>query len=113
MVDVWDKTESILVTTEAGPSAPKGIVPTFVGGHITVLPYLCGDASHDAEVNVSDAVFIINYVFVGGDPPDPLEAGDVNCDGNVNVSDAVWIINFVFTGGNSPCDTDGDGQPDC
>jgi plastocyanin len=66
--------------------------------------FLCGDANADLEVNVSDAVWIINYVFVGGDPPMPLDAGDVNCDGDVNVSDAVWIINYVFVGGAAPCE---------
>ena len=61
----------------------------------------------------SDAVRIINYVFIGGEPPDPLESGEANCDGSVNVSDAVWIINYVFVGGNAPCDTDDDMIPDC
>ncbi len=74
---------------------------------------LCGDANGDASVDVSDAVWIINYVFAGGAPPSPLSAGDVNCDGGVDVSDAVWIINYVFVGGNPPCDTDGDGVLDC
>jgi M6 family metalloprotease-like protein len=73
----------------------------------------CGDANSDAVVNVSDAVWIINYVFVGGAPPNPLHIGDANCDGAVNVSDAVWIINYVFVGGNAPCDTNGDSIPDC
>ena len=72
-----------------------------------------GDANCDGSVNVSDAVYIINYVFAGGNPPDPMESGDCNCDGICNVSDAVMIINYVFAGGNDPCDTDGDGEPDC
>ncbi len=75
--------------------------------------YICGDANSDASVNVSDAVYIINYVFVGGNPPVPLQSGNANCDGSVNVSDAVWIINYIFIGGNDPCDTNGDGIPDC
>jgi len=75
--------------------------------------YLCGDANSDQSVNVSDAVYIINYVFMSGNPPDPLASANVNCDTGVNVSDAVYIINFVFTGGNPPCDIDGDGEPDC
>ncbi|HER00345.1 MAG TPA: hypothetical protein ENO22_13475 [candidate division Zixibacteria bacterium] len=66
--------------------------------------YVCGDANNDALVNVSDAVWIINYVFVGGSAPVPWNAGEVNCDGNVNVSDAVWIINYVFVEGAAPCD---------
>ena len=73
----------------------------------------CGDANSDGTVNVSDAVYIINYVFSGGNPPDPLENGNVNCDAGVNVSDAVYIINFVFASGRYPCDIDGDSIPDC
>jgi Peptidase family C25/Dockerin type I domain/Propeptide_C25 len=75
--------------------------------------HICGDANSDKTINVSDAVWIINYVFVGGDPPDPIEAGDANCDSTCNVSDAVIIINYVFVGGNEPGDTDGDGESDC
>jgi len=66
--------------------------------------YIPGDANNDKIVNVSDAVYIINFVFIGGAPPIPYESGNVNCDGSVNVSDAVYIINYVFVGGNEPCD---------
>jgi hypothetical protein len=79
----------------------------------TFSGYICGDANHDNFVNVSDAVYIINYIFVGGNPPNPMAAGNVNCDIGVNVSDAVWIINYIFIGGNEPCDWDDDGIPDC
>ena len=75
--------------------------------------YLCGDANADNSVNVSDAVYVINYVFSGGNPPNPLESGDSNCDGHCNVSDAVYIINYVFSGGSAPCDTDGNLVPEC
>ena len=84
------------------------------GVDVYALPtYICGDANADETVNVSDAISIINYVFLGGVPPDPAESADTNCDGKVNVSDAVQIINYVFLGGNIPCDTDGDGISDC
>ncbi|MBD3219365.1 MAG: hypothetical protein GF310_13920 [candidate division Zixibacteria bacterium] len=73
----------------------------------------CGDTNSDSYINVSDAVIIINYVFVSGAAPDPYESGDVNCEGNVNISDAVWIINYIFIGSSMPCDLDGDGNPDC
>jgi hypothetical protein len=65
---------------------------------------ICGDANGDTTVNVSDAVYIINYVFVGGGAPIPLACGDANSDGTVNVSDAVYIINYVFVGGGAPED---------
>ena len=79
----------------------------YIGAELTVnelLPYICGDADASESVNVSDAVYIINYVFNAGSPaPNPLESGDVNCDELVNVSDAVYIINYVFSGGPAPC----------
>jgi Dockerin type I domain len=75
--------------------------------------YICGDANTDVTTDVSDAVYIINYIFAGGNPPVPIESGDVNCDDTTNVSDAVWIINYIFVGGNQPCDSDGDAVPDC
>ena len=80
--------------------------PMTISANLTVnelMPYTCGDADGDTKVNVSDAVYIINYVFSGGAAPDPLEAGDVNCDENVNVSDAVYLIAYVFSGGEAPC----------
>ncbi|NIS16808.1 MAG: S8 family serine peptidase [candidate division Zixibacteria bacterium] len=82
--------------------------PFFVPGYLSTESACqgkCGDANNDGGVNVSDAVSIINYVFVGGDPPQPFQAcGDANSDSGVNVSDAVFIINFVFVGGGAPTD---------
>jgi hypothetical protein len=78
-----------------------------------IQTYICGDANADETVNVSDAVMVINYIFLGSAAPEPLEAADTNCDVSVNVSDAVVIINYIFIGGNDPCDTNGDMIPDC
>ena len=65
---------------------------------------IIGDANGDGEINVSDVVYLINYLFIGGPPPQPLQAGDVNCDGTINVSDVVYLINYLFIGGPSPGD---------
>lgn len=64
--------------------------------HAVANDLVAGDANGDGTVNVSDAVWLINYVFVGGNPPVDMHSSDVNNDCNVNVSDAVFIINFVF-----------------
>lgn len=64
---------------------------------------ICGDANGSGSVNVSDAVCIINYVFVGGPEPYTFMAADPNCSGDINVSDAVYIINYIFGGGDAPC----------
>jgi hypothetical protein len=65
-----------------------------------------GDVNDDGNVDVSDAVYLINYAFAGGPAPDPLDSGDVNCDLNVDVSDAVYIINYAFAGGPPPQNCD-------
>jgi hypothetical protein len=64
-----------------------------------------GDANGDGEINVSDVVYEVNYIFKGGPPPVPYSicSGDVNCDCTENIGDAVYKINYVFKGGPPPC----------
>ncbi len=66
-------------------------------------PYLCGDADGTAIITVSDAVYLINYIFAGGPAPAPLIAGDVDCNSIVTISDAVFLINYIFADGPAPC----------
>jgi hypothetical protein len=61
-----------------------------------------GDANADGAVNVGDAVFVINYVFRGGQPPPYPNWADVNADCSINVADAVYLINFIFREGPEP-----------
>jgi hypothetical protein len=75
--------------------------------------YVCGDADASGEVDIDDVVYLIAYIFSGGPPPDPYESGDANCAGGVDIDDVVYLIAYIFSGGNAPCDTDGDGVPDC
>jgi hypothetical protein len=62
-----------------------------------------GDVNNDRNVNVGDAVYLINFIFRSGPPPVFLPEGDVNCDGKTNIGDAVYIVNYVFRGGPAPC----------
>jgi subtilisin family serine protease len=76
----------------------------FNSGCINIgLPYICGDADGSGIVNITDAVYLIAYIFAGGPAPDPLAAGDVDCNGFANISDAVYLINYIFGGGPAPC----------
>ncbi len=65
--------------------------------------YLGGDADNSGSISISDAVFLINYIFAGGPAPCPLRNGDADCSGAVNISDAVYLINYIFAGGPAPC----------
>lgn len=68
-----------------------------------VCEYVCGDASGNFIVSVSDVVYLLNYIFSGGPAPNPVLAGDVNCSHTVSISDAVYLINYIFGGGSVPC----------
>jgi hypothetical protein len=62
-----------------------------------------GDADNNGMINISDATYIVSYIFGGGSSPVPiLEAGDASCDGIVNVSDAVALVGYIFGGGQYP-----------
>ncbi len=64
---------------------------------------MSGDANGDGDVNIGDAVYMINWIFKGGPAPKNLKEADANCDGNPNVGDAVYLINYVFKSGPAPC----------
>jgi hypothetical protein len=64
--------------------------------------YIRGDANSDGVINSADVAYLINYLFVGGPAPQPLEAGDANCDGVVNSADVAYLINYLFVSGPPP-----------
>ena len=68
------------------------------------LPFMRGDANRDGVINVTDVVYLINYLFLvpPGPAPQPWAAGDVNCDDVVNVNDVVYLINYLFVPGSPP-----------
>ncbi len=61
-----------------------------------------GDTNADAARNITDGIFVLNFLFNGGPTPTCMDAADANDDGDVNISDGVWILNFLFTGGGPP-----------
>lgn len=64
---------------------------------------LCGDANGDHAVDISDAVYLLQYIFAGGTAPDPVSIANVNCDANIDIADAVYLILYIFSGSNAPC----------
>ena len=69
----------------------------------TFMVYMNGDADGSGAINISDAVYIIAYIFSGGSTPVPTGRGDVDCSSSINISDAVYLISYVFGGGPAPC----------
>ncbi|MFQ6002213.1 MAG: SBBP repeat-containing protein [Candidatus Zixiibacteriota bacterium] len=63
---------------------------------------LRGDADGDGVIDIADVVYLINYLFIDGPAPEPLEAGNANCDGMVDIADVVYLINYLFIDGPPP-----------
>ena len=61
--------------------------------------FIRGDFNSDARLNLSDAVGILLYLFLGEEGPDCLDSGDADDDSNVNLTDATYILNYLFIGG--------------
>jgi hypothetical protein len=56
------------------------------------------DLAHD----LSDAVFILQHLFSGGDAPGCLSAADVNGSETLDISDPVALLNHLFNGSVPP-----------
>ncbi len=62
-----------------------------------------GDADNSGSLDISDAVYLIGYIFnSGADPMPVMDAGDANCDGAVDISDVVFLIAYIFNSGPPP-----------
>ncbi len=79
------------------------VLVTCDNGLVTAWRGTCNGPDGTGSFNVADVIFLINYIFAGGNTPSPLDVGDVNCDGNVNLGDAVVLVDFIFRGGSAPC----------
>ncbi len=71
-----------------------------------------GDTNGDLARDLSDAVYLLGHLFLGGPAPVELQPcatepplvrnGDTNGDGTRDVSDAIHLFGWLFTGGPEP-----------
>ncbi|MCZ6795136.1 MAG: hypothetical protein O7J95_16150 [Planctomycetota bacterium] len=61
-----------------------------------------GDTGGDGVLDLSDAVFILNFLFLGGPLPACEDAADTDDDGSWNITDAVFLLGFLFLGSSPP-----------
>ncbi len=61
--------------------------------------FLRGNANQDRSVDIADAVFIIQWLFLAGSDPACLDAANSNGDSSLNIADAIYELNHLFLGG--------------
>ncbi len=64
--------------------------------------FLRGDGNGDGTIDLADAVYTLNYLFLGGAAPACLDAADVDDSGEVQLTDAIYTLGFLFSGGAPP-----------
>jgi hypothetical protein len=74
------------------------------GGTVFIPFSMKGDINFDGLLNSTVVVRLINFAFLGINPPVPSEnVADVNCDAIIDSLDVVREINKIFLGVPFPC----------
>lgn len=97
---------SIVPTPQGGYAAIGGVAydgPTYDIFLVVLGPdgklFVRGDSNGDGQLDISDPIRTLNYLFAGGVNVACMDAADANDDGGVDISDAVFCLNFLFAGG--------------
>ena len=63
-----------------------------------------GDPDDNGSVQLTDGIFILNFLFIGGTAPACFDSADADNNGAVQLTDGIYILNFLFLGGAAPVD---------
>ncbi|MCB2231707.1 hypothetical protein KQH82_13390 [bacterium] len=90
-------------------SVCHGVMPASAGPHGLFAPGECcvglrGNVNGDGSdtVDLSDLIYLVNYLFLGGPAPLCADEADVNADSNTDLSDLIYLVNYLFLGGPAP-----------
>jgi hypothetical protein len=86
---------------EDGVTVPPASVHVVFGLPPSV-PFIRGDADGDGRLNITDGVFTLSHLFLGGVDPLCEDATDADDRGTVELTDAVYLLNHLFLGGSEP-----------
>jgi len=63
-----------------------------------------GDTDGSGSLNLSDAMWVLNFLFLGGEELPCLDAGDADDSGGIEITDAIRILGYLFLGNAVPPD---------
>jgi len=88
-------------TPDAGFWAIDDVKVTVEGG-VQRPQFYRGDPNNDGNMNITDGIYILNFLFLGGPAPTCRESSDTNNDATVNITDGIYALNYLFLGGPAP-----------
>lgn len=84
-------------------NAFKEISTTTIRYHCN-LDRVIGDFDDNGSSNSMDVLYLINYIYLGGQAPvGGAHRADANCDNQIDIGDIIYMINYVFEAGDAPC----------
>src|SRR5262249_1836282 len=91
------------ISFDGGPLIRTSVVKVLVGPRAN-LPFRRGDVNQDGEVDLRDAIYLFDALFLGGREVRCLDAADINDDGQTapDVSDGAYLLNWLFLEGKTP-----------
>lgn len=73
------------------------------GPYHIAIDYRPGDANGDFGVDLSDLIYLVNYLFLGGPYPVwPSWRANVTGDFDTDLSDLIYLVNNLFLSGPGP-----------
>jgi PKD repeat protein len=64
--------------------------------------FIRGDVDGSGVVEITDAIVLLNFLFLGGRAPRCMDAADLSDAGRVDISGAISVLNYLFLGGAAP-----------
>ena len=61
-----------------------------------------GDPDSNGEADLSDAIALFGFLFLGGPAPTCRESADVDNDGVIDLTDGIRLLDWLFLGGRQP-----------
>lgn len=95
-------TASDVLSNQSGPSP-------YVEATPVATTFRRGDCNDDGSIDLSDAVCILGWLFVGEAAPACVAATNVDGAGPVEISDPIYLLTHLYLGGPAPRDP----FPDC
>ncbi len=77
-------------------------VAELAGRDVPPSGFVRGDPNSDGQINITDGINILGFLFLGDAAPACMDSADVNDDGAIQLTDAVGIFNFLFLGFGPP-----------
>ncbi len=68
---------------------------------VCIARFRRGDVTADARVDISDAVSVLNFLFLGGGAPVCRDSADANNDSALDLTDPILILTRLFTGAST------------